>query len=256
MVSGVAVSSLPAAFRLDRRRALVTGGDAGIGAAIARTLSAAGARVAVGCLSGAEAAVSALGSGAIGIEADLGDRAALERLLATVEDKFGGLDILVLNAAVQVRAAWESLQPADVDRQIAVNLTATLRLTATFLPGMRDRGWGRLLAIGSVQQAKPHPDMPVYGALKAAQEHLVRNLARQLAPHGVTCNVLAPGVIDTPRSRPVLADPALHARVLAGIPAARIGLPEDCAGTALLLCSDAGAYITGATVPVDGGMSC
>jgi NAD(P)-dependent dehydrogenase (short-subunit alcohol dehydrogenase family) len=120
---------------------------------------------------------------------------------------------------------------------------------------MIERKWGRILTIGSVQEAVPHPDMLVYSALKAAQTLMVRNLAKQFAPHGVTINNLAPGVIDTDRSRIRLTEAAYLEKVLCKIPASYIGEADDCAGAALLLCSDAGRYISGQNLFVDGGMS-
>jgi NAD(P)-dependent dehydrogenase (short-subunit alcohol dehydrogenase family) len=242
-------------FELAGRRVLVTGGDAGIGFAIGSALAQAGARVAVNGLGGSATAAAALGLGAIGVDADIGVEAERDRLVARVRAAFDGVDILVLNAAAQVRAAWDAIEAADLERQIAVDLTAAYALIRAFVPGMAARGFGRLIAIGSVQEKVPHPDMLVYGALKAAQTHMIRNLAHQLAPSGVTCNVIAPGVIATERSRAALADPERRAAVVRAVPAGRIGLPEDCAGAALLLASDAGAYVTGAVIPVDGGMS-
>jgi len=243
-----------AAFRLDGRRALVTGGDAGIGFAIARLLADAGARVAINGLSGSAEVAATISPSCLGLDGDIGDGAALDRIIAALGDGLDGLDILVLNAAVEFREPWDTITAAQIDRQVDVNLRAGLRLIQAFLPGMVERGWGRLLAIGSVQEAKPHPAMLIYAGLKAAQTNMIGNLARQVAASGVTCNVLAPGAIATARNREALDDPAYRAAVLSTIPAAAIGTPDDCAGAALLLCSPAGRYITGATIPVDGGM--
>jgi len=122
-------------------------------------------------------------------------------------------------------------------------------------PAMIERRWGRLVTVGSVQESKPRPDMVVYSALKAAQTLMVRNLAKQFAPHGVTVNNTAPGVINTDRSRARLTDQSYIDKVLSWIPAGVLGEPEDCAGVAVLLCSEAGRNITGQNVYVDGGMS-
>lgn len=232
----------------------MTGGDSGIGLAIAQALAGAGARVAINGLLGSADVAAAISPETLGFDGDIGESAALERLIADIGQSLGGLDILVLNAAVQFRARWHAITPAQLDRQVAVNLSASLWLIQAFMPGMAERGWGRLLAIGSVQEARPHPDMLVYAGLKAAQTNMIGNLARQVADRGVTCNVIAPGAIATARNAEALADPAYRAAVLACIPAAEIGAPADCAGAALLLCSDAGRYINGATIPVDGGM--
>ena len=116
------------------------------------------------------------------------------------------------------------------------------------------RGWGRIVTLGSVQQVRLHPEMIVYAATKAAQANMVRNLARQFAASGVTVNNLAPGVFATDRNADALADPDYRSKVLAAIPAGIIAEPVDIAGAALLLCSDAGRYLTGADIPVDGGL--
>ncbi|MGY6249829.1 SDR family NAD(P)-dependent oxidoreductase [Bosea thiooxidans] len=248
------MDDLFANFRLDGRRALVTGGDAGIGLAIAQALAGAGARVAINGLSGSTEAASAIAETSLGFDGDIGDGAALERVIADVGEAFGGLDILVLNAAVEFRERWEAITPAQIDRQVDVNLKAGMRLVQAFVPAMAERGWGRLLAIGSVQESRPHPQMLVYAGLKAAQTNMIGNLARQVSRCGVTCNVLAPGVIETQRNRAALADGAYRDTVRALIPSGGFGTPADCAGAALLLCSQAGRYITGTVIPVDGGM--
>ena len=138
--------------------------------------------------------------------------------------------------------------------QSEVNLHATVRLIQAFLPGMIVRGFGRIVAIGSVQEERPNPSHFYYAATKAAQTSMILNLARTLREPGITCNVIKPGAILTDRNRAVLADPAYQAAVLERIPLRRIGAPQDCVGAALLLCSPEGAYINGAEIAVDGGL--
>ncbi len=181
---------------------------------------------------------------------DLLDPAGPERLFAAT----GPVDILVLNASVQYRTRWDEIPSTELARQLQLNFSSTLRLLQLYVPPMRQKGWGRVLCAGSVQQYKPHPEMAVYAATKAAQQNLVLNLAKQLAPFGITVNNLAPGVIDTPRNRQALADPAYAPRLLAGIPAGFAGEARDCAAGALLLCSEEGRYITGTDLLIDGGM--
>src|SRR5690606_31858353 len=131
------------------------------------------------------------------------------------------------------------------------NLWSTLRLIQQYLPGMVERGWGRILTIGSVQDTKPHPQMAVYAALKAAVSNLVINVAMQVGSQGVTVNNLAPGVIQTARNQEALSDATYADQTRMKIPLGYFGDPDDCAGIALLLCSEAGRYITGQTIYCD-----
>ena len=119
---------------------------------------------------------------------------------------------------------------------------------------MAERGWGRILGIGSVQQVRPNPNLLIYAGLKSALSTMLRSLAKAYAARGVTANTLAPGLIDTDRNADLKQDPALYRSILDRIPAGAAGDAEDCVGAALLLCSDAGRYITGVDLLVDGGM--
>ncbi len=248
-------------FDLSGRTALVTGSSRGIGAAIALALAEAGADVAVHYARGRHAAsevaqaIMRNGRKAIVIGEDLSAPGAADRIVHNTINDMGKLDILVLNASIQIPEPWFSVTPEHVDQQFRTNWQSGFELIQKAAPAMLERGWGRILTIGSVQEAKPHPEMVVYAALKAAQSLTVRNLARQFAPRGVTVNNLAPGVIETDRNAGRLADDAYKAKVMLQIPAGRIGAPEECVGAALLLCSEAGRYITGQSLLVDGGMS-
>jgi len=231
---------------VDGRTALVTGSTSGIGAAIADALERAGARV---IRHGLEPVGHA---GRPSLAEDLAIVGAGARLASAARD-VGPVDILVHSASVQIREPWLSITAEQMERQLRVNLVAFLELVQGIAPDMAERRWGRILAIGSVQQARPHPEMAAYAASKAAQANLVSNLAKQLAPRGVTVNSLSPGVIDTPRNRDALASDEYHRRVVGQIPLGRIGTPADCVPLALLLCSDDGGYITGRDLAVDGG---
>ena len=239
-------------FDLKGKRALVTGSTQGIGYAIARAFAEAGAEVYVHCSNDLQKAQRiAKEIGAYGaLIADLSERGAADALFAAT----GALDILVTNASVQYRRPWNEIGDEEFGMQVQVNLKSTLDLMQKYAEPMKEKGWGRILTVGSVQQMRPHKDMAVYAATKCAVMSLVRNVGKQLAPYGVTVNNLSPGVIATPRNDAALSDPEYCARVLAGIPAGYAGEAADCAGAALLLCSDAGRYIVGTDLVVDGGM--
>ena len=239
-------------FDLTGKKALVTGSTQGIGYAVAKVLCEHGAEVYVHCSKDMEKAERiAKEIGAAGaVTADLGDADAAERLYRAT----GALDIVVANASVQFRRAWDEIPPEEYDRQMNVNLRSTLCLMQKYIPDMQKKKWGRFVAVGSVQQYKPHAQMAIYAASKCAIQSLVENVAKQVAADLVTVNTLLPGVIATPRNDAALADDTYRAKVLAGIPAGYAGESEDCAGAALLLCSEEGRYITGTQLIVDGGM--
>ena len=253
-------SSAPAPFSLAGRRALITGSSRGIGAALATAFADAGADVVVHGFDDEPQALelvarlAAKGVRAASVQSDLATDGGARRAFEGAITALGGIDILVLNASVQVKKPWLEFTRAEIDRQIAVNYRSSLELLQLAAPAMMAAGWGRILTIGSVQETHPHPEMLVYSSLKHAQTGLVLGLARPFAPHGVTINNLAPGVIHTDRNTAALADATYAAKVRAAIPAGRIGEPGDCVGAALLLCSEAGRYITGQTLFVDGGL--
>jgi NAD(P)-dependent dehydrogenase (short-subunit alcohol dehydrogenase family) len=247
-------------FRLDGRIALVTGARREIGRAIALALAAQGARVAVHHAGTAEETADAAGvvaemhagnAAAAAFAADFAEDNAGANLAKSVLAAFGQVDILVLNASIEILKDWTEITGAEFDRQISVNLHATLQLLQALVPPMAERGWGRVLTIGSIQQISPHPAMMVYAGSKAMQYNWAINIARQVGGRGVTVNNLAPGIIATARNRAQLAKD--DGRLLARVPVGRLGRPDDLVGAAMLLCSDAGSYINGANLFVDGG---
>ncbi|MDD4369363.1 MAG: SDR family NAD(P)-dependent oxidoreductase [Oscillospiraceae bacterium] len=240
-----------------KKTALITGSSRGIGRAIALGLAQDGCRVLLHCSQQRERAeavarqIQTAGGEAGVLQADLSQPDAAIRL----GQEAGPLDILVLNASVQIRCPWTQISVAMYEQQMNCNFLASLLLIQQAVPHMQEQHWGRIVTIGSVQERKPHPDMLVYSASKAAQRNMVQSLALQLAGAGITVNDVAPGVIDTDRNKEALADPVYAARVKASIPTGDWGRPEDCAALVRLLVSEAGHYITGQSLYVDGGKS-
>jgi NAD(P)-dependent dehydrogenase (short-subunit alcohol dehydrogenase family) len=254
-------------FSMSGRRALVTGGSISIGRAIALAFGDAGADVAVHYAKGADAAFGKSeaaeatareirdgGRRSCLIEADFGIAGEAHRTVEAATKTLGRLDVLVICASIQYRTPFEAMTPEQIERQIQINFKATIELLQAALLPMKQHGWGRVLTIGSINQTTPEAELSVYAALKSAQHNLAINLARQYAPFGVTVNNLSPGLIATERNRWRQADAKAWAEIERGSsPMARAGTPDEVAGAALLLCSEAGSFITGADLQVTGG---
>ena len=239
------------------KRVLVTGSSRGIGRAIAIRLAKDGFEVIVHCAGNTAKAeetkeiIEKNGGKAEVVKANLCNTAET----ALLAGKMGNIDALVLNASLQYRNCWEEIPLSEVNEQLNCNFVSSLMLIQAAVPNMKEKGWGRVVTVGSVQEAKPHPDMLIYSASKAAQTNMVKSLSLQLAPFGITVNNMAPGVIYTDRNTEALSDPEYAKKVTASIPVGFYGTPEDCTGTVSLLCSDEGRYITGQSIYVDGGKS-
>ena len=248
-------------FNLKGKTALVTGSSQGIGKSIALALAEYGADIVVHYRSDKSDAqkvaqlVAKSGVEVHVVKSDLSKPNAAKRLFEDIQKLGIHIDIVVVNASIQLPVDWQKITDKQINEQYQTNFTATLQLMQQFTPAMVTKSWGRILTIGSVQQTKPHPLMAVYAATKSASLNLVQNIAMQLAESGITINNLAPGVIETPRIKEKL--PKVDEKVLHHMdtPMGRVGMPEECAAVALLLCSDAGSYITGQNIFVDGGMS-
>ncbi|MBP3381787.1 MAG: SDR family oxidoreductase [Clostridia bacterium] len=240
-----------------KKRALVTGSSRGIGKAIALRLAQDGFAVivhAAGNLQKAEETAVCIrenGGTAQVITADLTDLEQTRALCALAKDA----DVLVLNASVQYRTPWQDITVDACYEQLNCNFVSSMLLIQAAVVHMTAQKWGRIVTIGSVQEAKPHPDMLVYAASKAAQTNMMQSLSLQLAKDGITVNNVAPGGIYTDRNVEALSDPAYAKKVTDSIPVGFYGEPADCAGIVSLLCSDDGRYITGQSIYVDGGKS-
>jgi 3-oxoacyl-[acyl-carrier protein] reductase len=241
-------------FDLTGRAALVTGASGGIGAAVARALHGAGAAVG---LSGTRAAPLAalaeeLGARAHVLPCDLGDPAAVEALPKRAAEAMGSLDILVNNAGITRDGLMARMSDADWQAVIDVNLTAAFRLTRGALRGMMRARWGRVISIGSVVGTAGNAGQANYAAAKAGLIGLSKSLAAEVASRNITVNVVAPGFIATAMTDK-LTD-AQRETILAAIPAGRMGRPDEIAAAVLYLASEEAAYVTGATLHVNGGM--
>jgi NAD(P)-dependent dehydrogenase (short-subunit alcohol dehydrogenase family) len=245
-------------FDLSGRRALVTGGNSGIGEAMARALGLAGAQVLLVARREAELAAAAQRLGDVGLAAqwlvaDLADTAALPAVAALAEQQLGAIDILVNAAGVNLREPYAQVTPQTWQLQLALHLAAPFFLAQALAPGMKARGWGRILNIASLQSFRAFARSAPYGAAKGGIVQLTRAIAQEWSPHGITCNAIGPGFFPTALTAPVFADPELAARNAAQTCIGRNGALEDLHGATVFLCSDASAYVTGQTLMVDGG---
>jgi 3-oxoacyl-[acyl-carrier protein] reductase len=242
-------------FRLDAKPALVTGASGGMGAAIARALHAQGAKV---VLSGTrrerlELLAQELGENAFVCQADLRDAAEPNALIEAAEEVAGPLHILVNNAGMT--RDMLALRMSDLDWQavLDIDLSAPFRLTRAALRGMLRRRAGRIINISSIVGATGNAGQANYAAAKAGLVGMTKSLAQEVASRGITVNVVAPGFVETAMTG-ALTD-AQKAKLSEQIPLGRIGQPEDIAGAVAYLASDAAAWVTGATLHVNGGMA-
>ena len=251
---------LAALFDLSGRRALVTGGNSGIGEAMARALGLAGARVLLVARREAELAAAAARLAADGIDAqwlaaDLTQISALQEAAREAERRLGGVDILVNAAGVNLRQPFGEVTPAAWQTQIALHLTAPFFMTQALAPGMAARGWGRVLNIASLQSWRAFPHSAPYGAGKGGVVQLTRAIAQEWSARGITCNAIGPGFFPTPLTAAVFDNPELAARNAAQTCAGRNGSLQDLFGATVFLASEASAYVTGQTLMVDGGFT-
>ena len=242
-------------FDLTGKSALVTGASGGIGGAIARALHGAGATVA---LSGTREAplvalAEELGTRVHVLPCDLSDPAAVEALPKQAAAAMGAVDILVNNAGVTRDQLFMRMSDDDWDAVIAVNLTATMRLSRGVIRGMMKARWGRIVNIGSIVGATGNPGQANYAAAKAGLVGLSKAIAAEVASRGITVNTVAPGFIATAMTDKLTDEQ--KAGILGQVPMGRMGSPEEIAAAVLYLASPEAAYVTGATLHVNGGMA-
>jgi NAD(P)-dependent dehydrogenase (short-subunit alcohol dehydrogenase family) len=244
-------------FSLEGRTAVVTGASRGIGAATARALDRAGARVAlVARDAGALAALAGeLAHDPIVLPCDLAQLEAPTVLGSAVLDAFGSIDVVVNNAAIAARLPTADLDAALIDGMYAVNVRAPLLLIAALIPAMIERGSGSIINLSSVSGVVGTPRRAAYAATKGAIDAATRSLAMELGPHGIRVNSVAPGVVDTDLWVRNKAIPGVIEAIDAQTPLRRWSQPDDIADVIVFLASDAARFVTGETISADGGMA-
>ncbi len=248
-------------FAVQGKVAIVTGASRGIGLAIAEAYAAAGVKVVLSSrkqdqVEEAAAHITAQGGEAIGVAAHNGDKAALHALVAAAVARYGGVDILVNNAATNphfgsVLEAEDSLW----QKTIEVNIMGNVWLTQSVVPHMRARGGGKIINIASVNGLRPGTMQGIYSLTKAAVISLTQTLAMELAADNIHVNAIAPGLTRTKFARALWDNPMILDPIVARTPLKRIGEPEDIAGIALYLAAPASNYTTGQVFVVDGGLT-
>jgi NAD(P)-dependent dehydrogenase (short-subunit alcohol dehydrogenase family) len=255
---------MPDLFDVSGRTALVTGGSRGIGLMIARGLLAAGARVIVSSRKAADLEATAGELSALGdcqaVPADISTAEGARALADTVGERFATLDILINNAGANWGAPLEEFPPGGWEKVLNTNVSGVFFLTTALLPRLRAAALpehpARVVNIGSVDGIRaPSMENYSYSASKAAVHMLTRHLAKRLASEHITVNAIAPGPFESKMMAFLLDDPETRELVAGQVPLGRIGRPDDVAGLTLFLCSRAGSYVTGAVIPLDGGIT-
>lgn len=238
-------------FRLDGRTALVVGAGSGIGAAVAEGLAAFGAAVicADSRFDAAVSTASGIGGAATALELDLTDRTSVE----SARRDLPAPDVLVTTPSVNVRKRIVDYTDDDLDRVVDLNIKGTFRLCRAFGTVMAAAGRGSMIGFSSIRSQTTEPGQGAYAATKAATVMLFKTLAAELGPFGVRANTVAPGVVETPLTAPITAQPAWHAAYADKTILRRWAEPAEMVGAVVYLASDASSYVTGTTIFVDGG---
>ena len=246
-------------FRLDGRRAVVTGGARGLGRVMAEALAQAGADVVItsrqpdGAEAGARELAGTTGRRVVAVGADVSRADEVTRLVEAAEQAVGPIDILINNAGINIRGPIETLTEADWDAVIDTNLKGPFLCSRAFGPRMAARGWGRIINLGSILSVIAMPGRAPYASSKAGVANLTRVLALEWADKGVTVNALCPGPFGTEMNRSLLDDPEKYKAFVSKIPLGRWGEPREIAGVTVFLASEASSFVTGSLLFVDGG---
>lgn len=251
---------LAALFDLSRKTALVTGGNSGLGLAMAHALGLAGAEVILVARrqEALQRAAAQLQAEGVSVQTCSADLSGPELALAcgrSIVNRFGPVDILINAAGVNLRQPFSQVTPESWSAQLNLHLSAPFFLSQILAPHMRHRGWGRIINIASLQSFRAFADSAPYGAGKGGIVQLTRAIAREWSPYGITCNAIGPGFFPTELTRPVFENSELAEKNASQTCVGRNGRLEDIYGCTVFLASDASAYITGQVIMVDGGFS-
>jgi len=243
---------------LQGRTALITGGNRGLGKAIAAALGSAGTRLALvardrDALDAAATEIRSTGAAVEVFPADVTDERQVRQLERDVLARFGHVDILVNNAGINVRRTVEEFTLEDWNRVIATNLTSAFLLCRSFVPQMKGRGYGRILNLTSIMSHVSLPSRAAYSASKTGLLGFTRALALELAAEGIAVVAISPGPFATEMNTPLMEDPTLSAQFIARIPAGRWGQVREVGQLARFLCSPDAGFITGTDIVIDGG---
>ena len=238
---------------------MVVGGAGGIGGAIAHALADHGARIVIADINVESARQMAQScarpdtGGALAVHLDITNQTTIQQTVAAIEREAHRIDILINAAGINIRKPVVDLAPEEWQRVLAVNLSGVFFVTQSVVRGMLDRGYGRILTLGSVSSLLGHPNYSAYAATKGGIAIMTKSMATEWASKGVTVNALGPAYTETEFNSEFIADPAIREGILKSIPMGRLGKPEDMVGAAVYLCSDAASFVTGQTLYIDGG---